>query len=340
LNTTDALLDRGKSSRRPYDPAMPSVTISDVQAARGRIASHLRPTPVVPSQWLSDASGGTVLLKLESLQVTSSFKSRGALNAAMQLVEAQGRNVTIVTASAGNHGRAVAWAAEQLGIKAIVFTPRTAPETKTRAILKHGADLRAVAANYEEAERLAQQHARDTGDVFVSAYSHPDVIAGAGTVGLELLEDVPDVQAVLVPVGGGGLISGVATAIKGLDPRVEVIGVEVDASCAFAAARAAGRIVEITVGETIADGLGGNVDPNTITWPIIRDLVNRIVVVPEGALRQAVRTLIAEDHLVAEGAGVAAIAAAAGLAGIDGRRAAVLLTGANIDLGRLTPLLQ
>ena len=136
----------------------------------------------------------------------------------------------------------------------------------------------------------------------------------------------------LVPIGGGGLISGVATAIKALDARVEVIGVEVEASCAFSAARAAGRIVEIAVGETIADGLGGNVDPETITWPVIRDLVDRIVVVPERALRQAVRTLLAEDHLVAEGAGVAAIAAAAGLAGIEGRRAAVLLTGANIDL--------
>ena len=259
----------------------------------------------------------------------------------MRLVEERGTGVTIVTASAGNHGRAIAWAAEQLGIKAIVFTPRTAAETKTRAIVAHGADLRAVAANYEEAERLAQQHARDTGHAFVSPYSDRDVIAGAGTIGLELLEQVPDLQAVLVPIGGGGLISGVATAIKGLDARIEVIGVEVEASSAFAAARAAGHIVEIDVGTTIADGLGGNVDPDTITWPFMRDLVDRILVVPEPALREAVRTLLAEDHLVAEGAGVAAIAAVASrLAGIEGRRAAALLTGANIDLARLTALLD
>ena len=319
---------------------MPPVTVSDVRAARGRIASHLRRTPVVPSAWLSDASGGTVLLKLESLQVTHSFKSRGALNAAMQLVTARGQDVTIVTASAGNHGRAIAWAAEELGIKAIVFTPRTAAPTKTRAIVSHGADLRAVAENYEEAERLAQQHARQTGDVFVSPYSHPDVIAGAGTIGLELLEDIPDLQAVLVPIGGGGLISGVATAVKGLDASIEVIGVEVEASCAFSAARAAGRIVDISVGETIADGLGGNVDPETITWPVIRDLVDRIIVVPEGAVRQGVCRLVAEDHLVAEGAAAAAVAAAAGLAGIEGRRAAVVLTGANIDVARLAHLLE
>ena len=318
---------------------MVAVTLSDIQAARRRTAADLRRTPVVQSHWLSHASGGSVLLKLESLQVTSSFKSRGALNAVMQVVAAHGQGVTIVTASAGNHGRAIAWAAERLSVRAIVFTPRAAPETKTRAIVRHGADLRAIADDYEEAERLARQHALDTGDVFVSPYNHPDVIAGAGTIGLELMEDIPGLESVMVPIGGGGLISGVATAIKALDPRIEVIGVEVEASSAFSAARAAGRIVEITVGETIADGLGGNVDPETITWPVIRDLVDRIVVVPERGVREAVRTLLAEDHLVAEGAGVAAIAAAAGLAGIEGRHTAVLLTGANIDLPRLASLL-
>jgi threonine dehydratase len=319
---------------------MVTVTLADVYAARQRIAPHVKRTPVMPSWWLSDASGATVLLKLESLQPTNSFKSRGALNAAMQVLAVHGRDVTIVTASAGNHGRAIAWAAEQLGIRAIVFTPKTAPETKTRAIVRHGAELRAVAANYEEAERLAQHHARETGGTFVSPYSHPDVIAGTGTIGLELMEDVPELDAVLVPIGGGGLISGIAIAVKALDPRVAVIGVEAEASSAFSAARAAGRIVEISVGDTIADGLGGNVDPETMTWPVIRDLVDRIVVVPEDAIRQAVRTLLAEDHLVAEGAGVAAIAAAAGLAGIEGRRAAAILTGSNIDLDRLTALLQ
>ena len=315
------------------------MTLSDVQAARERIAGLVRRTPLVASRWLSDAGGGEVLLKLESLQVTHSFKARGALNAATQLVGAQGRHVTIVTASAGNHGRAIAWAAEALGIRAVVFTPRNAPDTKTGAIRAHGAELRAIADNYEHAERLAQQQARETGAAFISPYSHPDVIAGAGTIGLELVEDAPDLDTVLVPVGGGGLISGVAIAVKALAPRIEVVGVEVEASCAFSAARAAGRIVPIAVGDTIADGLGGNVDPETITWPVIRDLVDRIIVVSETALRKAVRNLIAEDHLVAEGAGAAAIAAAGGLAGIEGRRTAVLLTGANIDLTRLVSLI-
>ena len=144
----------------------------------------------------------------------------------------------------------------------------------------------------------------------------------------------------LAAAGGPTILTaGVATAVKALGAGVEVVGVEVEASCAFSAARAAGRIVNIAVGDTIADGLGGNVDPATITWPVIRDLVDRIVIVPERAVHEAIRTLLAEDHLVAEGAGVAAIAAAAGLAGIEGRSTAVLLTGANIDLPRLTSLL-
>jgi len=153
------------------------------------------------------------------------------------------------------------------------------------------------------------------------------------------VEDAPALDVVLVPIGGGGLISGIAIAVKAVAPHIEVIGVEVEASSPFSSARAAGRIVEIAVGDTIADGLGGNVDPETITWPIIRDLVDRFVVVPEPALRQAVRDLLEEEHLVAEGAGAAAAAAAAGLAGIEGRRAAVLVTGANIDLPRLVSLL-
>src|SRR4051812_11775739 len=232
----------------PYDSAMLTVTLSDVYAARQRIAPRVRRTPVVPSRWLSDASGATVLLKLESLQVTNSFKSRGALNAAMQVLAVHGRDVTIVTASAGNHGRAIAWAAEQLGIKAIVFTPKTAPETKTQAIVRHGAELRAVAADYEEAERLAQHHAHETGGTFVSPYSHPDVIAGTGTIGLELMEDVPELHAVLVPIGGGGLISGIATAGKALGPAAGGIGGGGEGACGVFPAPAPRRPGPIPLG--------------------------------------------------------------------------------------------
>jgi threonine dehydratase len=316
------------------------VTLADVFAARRRIAAHVRRTPLVPSGWLTRTAGSDVSLKLESLQVTHSFKARGALNAAMRLKERAGSNAVIVTASAGNHGRAIAWAAERLNLQAIVFTPRDAPRTKLDAIRRHGADLRAEAQSYEDAERRAQEWARTTGETFISPYDHPDVIAGAGTVAIELMEDDPHLDVVLVPIGGGGLVSGIAAAMHGLAPSASVIGVEAEASTPFTAARAAGSIVTVHVGPTIADGLGGNVDPQTMTWPFIRDLVRHVAVVPEQVLRQSVRELAAEEHLVAEGAGVAAAAAVAGgVVRLEGRRAAAILTGANIDVSRLAALL-
>jgi len=317
------------------------VTLADVFAARRRIAGHVRRTMLVPSRWLTVSAGTPVSLKLESLQVTHSFKARGALNAAVRLLEARGPGSTIVTASAGNHGRAVAWAAERLGLKATVFTPRDAPQAKTEAIRRHGADLRADAASYEDAERMAQDWARRTGDAFISPYDHPDVIAGAGTIAIELLEDDPDLDTVVVPVGGGGLVSGIAVACAGLKPSLAVIGVEAEASTAFRSARAAGQIVTIDVGPTIADGLGGNVDQTTMTWPIIRDLVHDVTAVAEDTLRRAVRDLVSEEHLIAEGAGAAAIAGVtSGQLALAGRRTAVILSGANIDTARLASVLS
>jgi threonine dehydratase len=316
------------------------VCLADVFAARRRIAGHVRRTMLLPSEWLTRAAGAPVSLKLETSQVTHSFKSRGALNAAIRLRQARGDGATFVTASAGNHGRAVAWAAERLGLKAIVFTPRDAPRAKTEAIRRHGADLRADAATYDEAERLAQEWAARTGDPYISPYDHPDVIAGAGTIAIELMEDDPEVEVVIVPVGGGGLISGIAAAFAGLKPPVAVVGVEAAASTAFSTARREGRIVPIDVSPTIADGISGNVDPRTITWPFVRDLVSDVVTAPEHSLRQGVRELAAEEHLIAEGAGIAGVAAlVSGRVALDGRRAAVVLSGANIDVTRLATLL-
>ena len=314
-----------------------SVTLADVVAARQRIAPHLSATPLVRSPTLSAASGGHVLLKLESQQVTHSFKARGALNALMQ---APANGGLIVTASAGNHGLAIAWAAERLGLRALVFTPRSAPRTKTDAITAHGAELRAHAGNYEEAEALAKQYVVDHGATFISPYNHPHVIAGAGTIGLELLEQDPALDAVVVPVGGGGLISGVALAVKSARPSIQVTGVESDASAAFKAAYRAGRIVEIEVRPTIADGLGGNVDPQTITWPMIQRYVDQLVVVYEDSIVAAVRHLARTERVTAEGAGATALAAVLAR-GFDlaGRRTAVIVTGGNIDRERLTRLL-
>lgn len=316
------------------------IAIAEIHAAAARLAPHLTRTPLIPSPWLSRVSGAEVRLKLESLQVTRSFKVRGALNALSRLADRTPAPV-VVTASAGNHGRAIAWAAERLGLSSVVFTPRSAPDAKLGPIRAHGADLRAIADGYEDAEAMAMTFASETGAIFVSPYSHPDVIAGGGTVATETLEDWPEVDTMVVAVGGGGLISGIARAAKSASPSVRVVGVEAEASCAFTAARHAGRIVTIEARPTLADGLGGNVEPQTLTWPYIRDLVDEIVTVSEHDLAAGLHGLVGQEHLVAEGAGVAAVAAvAAGRVDSRARRLAVVVSGANIDTRTLTRVLS
>ena len=315
------------------------IPVDAIHDARRRLAAHLPATPLVASPWLSELAGAEIRLKLESLQVARSFKVRGALNALLRL-SAMPLPPVVVTASAGNHGRAVAWAAERLGLRAVIYTPASAPRSKIGPIARHGADLRPTADDYEDAERLAIAFAHDTGAVFVSPYNHEDVIAGGGTVGLEIQESWPEVEAIVVAVGGGGLISGIARAVKASGSGPRVIGVEAAASQAFGAARHAGRIVPIEVGPTIADGLGGNVEPDTLTWPYVRDLVDQVVAVSELELCRGLRGLVAEEHLIAEGAGVAAVAAvAAGRVTLGHRRAAVVVSGANIDTDRLVGIL-
>ena len=316
------------------------IDIADIQAAAVRIAPHLTRTPLIRSPWLSRIAGADVRLKLESLQVTRSFKVRGALNALSQLADRRPAPV-VVTASAGNHRRAVAWAAERLGLRAIVFTPRSAPDAKLGPIRGHGADLRAVADDYEHAEALALELAARTGAVYVSPYSHADVIAGGGTVAMEIREDWPEADTIVVAVGGGGLISGIARVARSASPAMRVVGVEAEASCAFTAARRAGRIVTIEAQATLADGLGGNVEPETLTWPYIRDLVDEIVTVSEHDLVAGLRGLVGQEHLIAEGAGVAAVAAvAAGRVAGAATRMAVIVSGANIDTRILTKVLS
>ena len=316
------------------------ISVDDIVAAGRRLAQHLPPTPLVHSPWLSDRASADVRLKLESLQVTRSFKVRGALNALSRLA-AQAPPPVVVTASAGNHGRAVAWAAERLGLRAIVFTPAAAPQAKLGPIRGHGADLRPIAADYEDAERMAMEFARSTGAVFVSPYSHEDVIAGGGTVALEIREAWPEVDTIVVAIGGGGLISGIARLAKASNPGIRVVGVEAAMSSPFTAARAAGRIVPITPGPTLADGLAGNVEPETLTWDYVRNLVDEVVTVSEEDLAEGLRGLVAEDHLVAEGAGIAAVAAvAAGRVALDSARAAVVVSGANIDNSTLVDVLK
>ena len=318
------------------------MTVIDILRARRRIAPYVLPTPLVHSTWLSELAGARVWLKLESLQLSSSFKSRGAFNAVLARLERpEGRTRQLVTASAGNHGRALAAAAETFGLPLVVFTPAEAPKTKLAAIRRHGADLRSDARDYDDAETRATEFAKKSGGDFISPYNDADVIAGAATVALEILEDMPDTSALVVPIGGGGLISGVAAAAKAIDGSIEVTGVEVEASCAFQTSLRAGRLVPIVPGPTLADGLGGNPDPQTITFEFIRRFVDRIVTVSERALACAIGALAESDHVIAEGAGAAAPAAVESrTVDLAGRRVAVIVSGANIDRSKLASVIQ
>ena len=310
----------------------------DAFRARRRIAPYVRRTPLVASPWLSEAAGAEVALKLESLQVSSSFKARGAFNAVVARLE-RGAPRRFVTASAGNHGRALALAAETFGVPLTVFTPADAPRAKVAAIVRHGAELRAEGRDYDDAERLALAWARETGAEFVSPYNDADVIAGAATVALEIVEDAPDTDVSLVPIGGGGLISGVGAAMKAIDGGHEVIGVELDVSCPFLTSLPAGHLVPIVPGPSLADGLTGNPEADTITFGFVQRFVDRIVTVSEEDLAVGVAGLVAHEHVVAEGAGAAATAAIVGRrVDLRGRRIVVVVSGANIDCARLAPL--
>jgi threonine dehydratase len=313
------------------------IPLQDISAASERIAGYVERTPLRLSEWLS-TDDVNVFFKLEVVQPTSSYKIRGAFNTVIRASEGSAGD-RLVTASAGNHGRGMAYAGSMHQVPLIVFVPNDAPRAKIDAIRKLGAELRPC-ANYDEAERDAKAFAKSGGGTWISPYSHPDVVAGAGTIGLELVEQQPYLDAVVVPIGGGGLISGIGSVMKELSPSTRVIGVEVAASCPFTKGLAAGRIVPIDVQPSIADGLTGNLDPDTMTFDVVREVVDEIVVINEPDLRRALGGVVSQEHLVIEGA------AAAGPAAIlTGKvkpkgNVAVVLTGANIDADVLATLLR
>lgn len=307
---------------------MTEITVKDIYQARSRFAGVVRRTPLENVHGL--LGDREVFLKLESLQLTGSFKLRGAM-ARMSIVRPEERARGILAVSAGNHGLAVAHCSELLGVPATILVPESASPAKVRAISSYHVRLIKKGADYYDAERQARAMADHSGQVFVSPYNDPFVIAGQGTVALEILEDLPDLDAVVVPVGGGGLIAGVAIAVKSLAPGVKVYGVEPAASPTMTAALEAGSIVEIGEEPTIADGLAGNIEPDSITFPIIAEHVDDVFLVSEAGIRAAIRTLASDQHLIVEGS------AAAGVAALDdprlkGSRIAVIVTGRNIAL--------
>jgi threonine dehydratase len=314
-------------------------TTLDVYAARRRLQNRLQATPLRQSAWLSERAGANVFVKLEALNLAGSFKIRGAFNALLALLEGGQGGASppplVVTASAGNHGRAVALASEQLGLRSVVFTPQDAPATKKDGIRRHGARLLDDNADYDVAERRAREFADAEGGVYISPYNHRDVIAGAGTIGLEIIEALPKCDVVVVPLGGGGLAAGIGLALKAVAPHVVFIGVEVEASSPFTKSLEAGHIVEIAPQPSLADGLTGNLEPDAITFTLVRQFVDRVVLVSEDKVAEAMRGFGEDEHLIVEGAGAAAAAALVGKkVAVQGKTVAVLVTGGNVDLAR------
>jgi threonine dehydratase len=306
------------------------VTLADIKQAHRRIATVARRTPLERSPWLATDSGREVWLKLECFQVTGSFKLRGAMSRLSALTESE-KALGVLTVSAGNHGLAVAHCATLLGVEATIIVPRTASRAKVEAIARYPVTLIERGDSYDEAERAAREMERESGKLFVSPYNDPYVIAGQGTAGLEIIMDEPRLEAILVPVGGGGLLAGVAIAVKALMPHIEVYGVEPIASPSMLRSLEAGSIVEIEEEATIADGLAGNIEPGSITFPIIQHLIDGIVPVSEEAIRGAITRMAREEHIMIEGA------AAASLAALDDERfkdyrVAAIITGRNITL--------
>lgn len=307
---------------------------TNLEEAREVVRRTLPVTPVVRSPLL----GPGVWLKLETFQPTGSFKVRGGLAGVAAAQRAQ-RGTPLVAASAGNHGLGVAFAADRLGAEATVVVATTASAAKVRALSEFDVRLVRYGDRYDEAEARAMALAEEQGGRYLSPYNDPDVIAGQATVATELLEQIPDLTTVVVPVGGGGLVSGVALATEGTGIRL--VGVEPEASRAFSSAVAAGHVVPVVLGDTIADGLAGNVEPGSITVGIAREHGVEMVSVTEEQLRTAIRFLAFEHGIVAEGAGAAAVAALySGRFHPDGSPTAVLVTGRNIAPPLLSSILE
>jgi threonine dehydratase len=296
-------------------------TLRDVEAARERIAGIAQVTPVYPSETFSRRTGRTVLLKAENLQRTGAFKIRGAVNRIALLSDAE-RTAGVVAASAGNHGQAVAWAAREVGVPATIYMPVDAPMAKVEATKHYGATVELGGAFFDDALAAAIAAVESSGATFVHAFEDPRVIAGQGTAGLELLEQAPEAETVVVPVGGGGLASGIAIALRALRPSIRLVGVQA-AACAPLAGGAVG-------GVTIADGIAVKA-PGELTSVILADLLDDIVTVTDDEISEAIVLLAERAKLVVEGAGAASLAAVlAGRVGGVGPVAAIL-SGGNID---------
>lgn len=315
-----------------------SVSYNDILEAKSRTSGVIRRTPVDFSTTFSGITGQHVFFKCENLQITGSFKIRGALNKMASLTEQQ-RAAGVIAASAGNHAQGVALAALKAGVESTIVMPEGVPIAKLMATREYGAKVVLSGQSYDEAYIKAEQIKEETKAVFVHAFNDPAIIAGQGTIGLEILEDLPDIDTVVVPIGGGGLISGIALALKHVRPEVQVIGVQAEGAASMKKAVSSGEIRESSGVSTIADGIAIK-HPGELTFSIVKELVDDIVLVNDEEIAQAILMMIERSKLVCEGAGAVGIAAL-----LSGRikssgKILVVITGGNIDIHTLSIIIE
>ena len=308
------------------------ITLKGIRAAHKRIQDKIYPLRITQSSSLSQHFGGDILLAHEYLQITGAFKLRGALNAVLQLDESDKR-IGVTAVSTGNHGKALAYAAKSTGVPCLICMSKLVPKNKVDAIRALGAEIKIIGKSQDEAEIEVNRLAREEGYVKLPPFEHPHIIEGQGTLGIEILEKVPDVETVLVQLSGGGLISGIAKAIKSQKPDVRIIGISMQRGAAMIQSQRAGRPVEVEELPTLADSLGGGIGlDNRWTFDMVRGLVDDLIELSEEEIAEGIRHAYFEEQIILEGAGAVGIAAL--LAGKVKPRGEtlVLLSGKNIDM--------
>jgi threonine dehydratase len=317
-----------------------AISLADIQSARRTIRDVVLPTPLLPAARLSAELGAPISYKAENTQHSGSFKIRGAYNTIFHLTDAE-RARGVIAPSAGNHAQGVAQAAQMLGVKATIVMPERAPLTKVIATRRLGAEVVLHGNSFDDAVAHAAKLAVELGLTPVHAFDHPRVIAGQGTIGLELVESMPDLQQLVVPIGGGGLISGIALAVKSLLPQVRIIGVQAAGCAPVPGSLAAGVPQAVSHAQTIADGIAVK-QPGALTLPMIAALVDEIVTVTEEEIVMAIAHVLQNSRLVVEGAGAAGVAAllSGKVAVRAGQPTATILCGGNIDANLLARVIE
>jgi threonine dehydratase len=315
------------------------VNLRSIQDAMDRIRGSIAITPFVHSEKFSRQTGSTIFLKLENLQMTGAFKERGALNKILLLTEEERRR-GVIAASAGNHAQAVAYHATKRGIQAQICMPLTTPLVKVSATRGYGAEVILFGANYDEACEEALRRSKEHRLTFIHPFDDEAVIAGQGTLGLEMIEQHGDLDAVVIPVGGGGLIAGVACAVKEINPKIRVIGVQSSKIASMKAALEKNELVTLPANKTIADGIAVRC-AGTLTFPLVQKYVDEVVTVDEEEIASAILQLLEKEKMLAEGAGAAATAAVLNKkTPNNGKKLGVLVSAGNIDVSLLSLIIE